>query len=88
MKEWARVTSPTNTMIKNILTMGWIVVEAALLLIVACLTFNIILGAEGGLFITSVAANAQRVLRDVPPGTFVGTILVVGIYWFAKARIK
>lgn len=75
-------------MIKNILTIGWMVVEAALLLIVSCLTLNIILGSEGGIFISSVAANAQRFLKDIPPGTLIGAMLIVGIYWFAKTRIK
>ena len=68
--------------------MGWLIVEVSLLLISICLTLNIILGADGGTFVSSVAGNAQRFLRDIPSGTVMGIILIVGLYWFVKNRSK
>jgi hypothetical protein len=75
-------------MFDSVLRIGWRVVETALLLIVVCVILNIILGSGSGPFIGSVAANANSFIRDVPPGTFLGVVLVVGLYWFFKARIR
>ncbi len=74
-------------MIEQIRKLGWLAVEAALLLIVLCVLLNIILGPDSGAFITSVAANASHFLQAIPPGAFLGVVLIVLLYWFARSRL-
>ena len=65
---------------------GWLAVEAALLVVVLCVLLSIILGAEGGgPFISSVAANATNFLQALPPGVFVGIVLIVLLFWFVRS---
>lgn len=75
-------------MIEQIRKLGWLTVEAALLLIVLCMLLNIILGADSGPFIASVATNATQLLQAIPPGTFVGVILIVVLYWLIRTRLS
>jgi len=75
-------------MIERIRKLGWLTVEAALLLIVLCVLLNIILGKDSGPFITSVAANTTQLLQAIPPGTFLGVILVVVLYWLIRSRFS
>lgn len=74
-------------MIEQIRRMGWLAVEIALLLVVVCILLNIILGPDSGSFIGSVAANAAQFLQSIPPGTFLGVVLVALVYWLVRARI-
>lgn len=73
-------------MIEHLRKLGWLVVEAALLLVVLCVLLNIILGAESGGFIAAVAGNATQFLQTIPPGTFLGVILVLFLYWLFRSR--
>jgi hypothetical protein len=75
-------------MIERIRKLGWLTVEAALLLVVLCLLLNIILGADSGPFIASVATNATQLLQAIPPGTFIGVILIVVLYWLIRSRLS
>ena len=75
-------------MIERLRKLGWLVVEAALLLIVLCVLLNIILGKDSGPFITSVAGNATQLLQAIPPGTFLGVILIVVLYWLIRSRFS
>jgi hypothetical protein len=74
-------------MIEQIRRVGWLTVEIALLLVIVCVLLNIILGADSGSFIGSVAANAAQFLQSIPPGTFLGVVLVVILYWLVRSRI-
>jgi len=65
---------------------GWLAVEAALLLVVLCVLLDIILGPDGGGIVASVAGNAMRFLQAVPPGTFLGVVIVLFMYWFVRSR--
>ena len=65
---------------------GWLAVEAALLLIVLCVLLDIIVGQGGGAFIASVAGNAKGFIQAVPSGTFLGVVIVVLLYWFVRSR--
>ncbi len=73
-------------MIEQIRRIGWLTVEIALLLVVLCVLLNIILGADSGGFIGSVAVNAAQFLQSIPPGTFLGVVLLVLLYWTFKTR--
>lgn len=73
-------------MIEQIRRIGWLTVEIALLLVIVCVLLNIILGADSGSFIGSVAANTAQFLQSIPPGTFLGVVLIVLLYWTVKAR--
>ena len=73
-------------MLEKLTNLGWRLVEATLLLVILCVILNIVLGAGGGLFISSVAANFQGFLKDIPPGTVLGIVLVVGLYMTFKSR--
>ena len=67
---------------------GWAAVEAAFLLIVLCLLLNIIIGDKADSFISAVAKNAAAFLQSLPPGIFLGLVLIVLIYGFVKSRLQ
>jgi hypothetical protein len=73
-------------MFEQLIRLGWRVVEAGLVLIALCVVLNIILGADSGTFISSVSANAQHLLQSVPPGAFLGLVLILLLYWFFRSR--
>jgi hypothetical protein len=75
-------------MFEQIRKIGWLVVEAALLIVVLCVLLNILLGSQSGAFIAGVAANALNFLKEVPSGTFLGVVLLLVIYWIYKARTR
>jgi len=75
-------------MIEQIRRIGWLAVEIALLLVIVCVLLNIILGADSGGFIASVAANATQFLQSIPPGTFLGVVLVVVLYVLVRSRFS
>jgi hypothetical protein len=74
-------------MIEQIRKIGWLAVEAGLLVIVLCVLLNILLGNEGGSFISSVAENATKFLQALPSGVALGVSLIVFLYWFVKNRL-
>jgi len=74
--------------IRQITSIGWLVVEVAFLLVVLCVLLNIILGREAGGFVSSVAANALDFLQKVPSGTFLGIFLIFLVYWLVKSKAK
>jgi len=59
-------------MLLQIRKVGWLVVEAALLLVILCVLLNLLLGRDSGTFISGVATNTTAFLQAVPPGTFLG----------------
>ena len=73
-------------MIRKILGLGWFAVEAGLVLVFLCVLLNIILGRESGAFIASVAGNTTSFLQAVPPGSFLGVVLIVILYLWYRAR--
>ena len=75
-----------TTMIDRIRRIGWLAVEAAVLVIVLCVLLNIILGNEGGSFISIVSENATKFLQELPPGVTLGVSLIVVLYWFVRNR--
>ena len=74
-------------MIEKTIKSGWRFVEILLILILVCLGLNIILGSGGGVFVSAVSANAETFLRNIPPGTFLGIFVILGLYWLIKKRI-
>jgi hypothetical protein len=69
--------------IEQLIRVGWFAVEAAFILALLCVLLSIILGNESGTFIAGVAGNATRFLQAIPPGTFLGLMLVGLLYaWF------
>jgi hypothetical protein len=66
--------------------LGWFTVEAALLVIVLCVLLDIIIGTIGVGFIPLVAANAKAFLQAIPPGTTLGIVILVFLYWFIRTR--
>ncbi|MFZ2737035.1 MAG: hypothetical protein WBI20_05765 [Burkholderiaceae bacterium] len=75
-------------MFEKLITMGWRLVEASLVLVILCVILNIIVGADSGSFISAVAANFQRFLKDIPPGTILGVVLLVGLFLIYKSRTQ
>lgn len=64
----------------------WFVVELALVLVVLCVLLHILLGDASGTLIAGVAANTQAFLQAVPPGSFLGVVLIVLLYWMFRGR--
>jgi hypothetical protein len=75
------------TFLRELRTIGWAAVEAAFLLIVLCLLLNIIIGDKADSFISLVAKNATAFLQSLPPGIFLGVVLIVVIWGFLKSRL-
>ena len=67
---------------------GWAAVEAAFLLIVICVLLNIIVGGEADSFIVTVAKNATGFLQSLPPGVFLGIVLIAALYGLLKSRLQ
>ena len=66
---------------------AWAVVEAAFLLIVLCLLLNIIVGDKADSFISNVAKNATAFLQSLPPGIFLGLVLIAVIWGVLRSRL-
>jgi uncharacterized membrane protein len=73
-------------MIQKITKLGWLVVELAFMLVVLCVLLSLILGKEGGAFVSSVAANTLDLLQKVPSGTVLGVFLILVLYWTFRRR--
>jgi hypothetical protein len=71
------------TLIRNA---GWFIVELALLLVILCVLLSLILGADSGSFIAAVATNTTNFLQRIPPGTFLGIVLILVMVWMVRAR--
>ena len=74
--------------LRQLQTIGWAAVEAAFLVVVLCLLLNIIIGDKADSFISTVAKNATAFLQSLPPGIFLGLVLLVLIYGFLKSRLR
>ena len=70
--------------IERLRRMSWLAVEAGLLIVSLCLLLNIIVGKDGGTFVTAVAANTMAFLKDLPAGIIAG----LGLLAFAWAIIS
>jgi hypothetical protein len=73
-------------MIEKITRLGWLVIELAFMLVVLCVLLSLILGKDGGGFVSSVAANTLDLVQKVPPGTVLGVFLILVLYWTFKRR--
>ena len=73
--------------LRQLRIIGWAAVEAAFLLSVLCLLLNIILGDKTDSFISGVAKNATAFLQSLPPGIFLGVVLIVVIWGFLRSRL-
>jgi hypothetical protein len=73
-------------MIQKITKLGWLVIELAFMLVVLCVLLNLILGKDGGGFVSSVAANTLDLLQKVPPGTVLGVFLILVLYWTFRRK--
>ena len=67
---------------------GWAAVEAAFVLIALCVLLNIIIGGETDSFISTVAKNATSFLQSLPPGVFLGIVLIAVIYHLLRSRLQ
>jgi len=73
-------------MLTQIRRAGWFVAELALLVVILCVLLNLILGADGGTFIASVAANVAAFLQRIPPGSLLGIVLILALVWVLRSR--
>jgi len=74
-------------MINTIIKTGWHIVELLFILILICITLGIIVGPEGsGTFINGVLSNTNNLLRNMPPGTFLGIFVILALYHLIKKR--
>jgi hypothetical protein len=75
-------------MIEKITKYGWLAVELVFMLVVLCVLMHLILGKDGGPFISSVAANTLDFLQKVPSGTFLGIFLILVFYWTVRSKLS
>lgn len=74
--------------LRQLRRIAWAVVEAAFLLIVLCLLLNIIIGDKSDSFISGVAKNATAFMQSLPPGIFLGLVLIAVIWGFLRSRLS
>lgn len=74
-------------MFAQLRTIGWAAIEGAFLLIVLCVLLDIVIGAQPGSFVSSVAKNATGFLQTLPPGVVVGVAAVAVVYAVLKTRL-
>ena len=84
---WPHPRAAMANFIAQVRTIGWAAVEAAFLLIVLCVLLNIILGSEANSFVTDVANNATGFLQKLPPGVFLGIVLIAAMYAIVRTRL-
>jgi hypothetical protein len=75
-----------DEMIEKVTKYGWLAVELVFMLVVLCVLLHLVLGKDGGGFISSVAANTMDFLQKVPSGTFLGIFLILVLYWTVKSK--
>ncbi len=71
---------------ERVLRIGWFVVEVAFLLVALCVLLEIIIGPQGGGFVTAVAERAKNFLQAVPPGAVLGVVILVFVYLFITSK--
>ena len=76
-----------SNLLRQSRAIGWAAVEAAFLLVVLCLLLNILVGNHADSFISAVAANATAFLQGLPPGVFLGLVLIAIVWGFLKSRV-
>jgi len=85
------VKAPPRASMSNFIrqsrAIGWAAVEALFLLVVLCLLLNMLVGSHADSFISAVAANATAFLQALPPGVFLGLVLIAVIWGFLKSRL-
>jgi hypothetical protein len=74
-------------LLRQLRAIGWAAVEAAFLLIVLCVLLNILIGDKPDSFISAVAKNATAFLQQLPPGVFLGLVLIAVIWGFLRSRL-
>jgi hypothetical protein len=74
--------------VDQIRKIGWLVVEAGLLIVILCVLLNIILGSQSGDFVASVAGNANTFLQGLPAGVMLGLVLIVLAYGLVTSGLK
>lgn len=78
--------APLAERLAQLRMIGWAAVEVGFLLVVVCVLLNIILG-DGNGFVTAVANNATGFLQRLPPGVFLGVVLIAAGYGIVRGRL-
>ena len=66
----------------------WLFVEIGFLTVLSIVLIHLILGADSGVFITSVADNVLKFANGVPPQSMVGIAIVLALVFLIATRMK
>jgi hypothetical protein len=66
----------------------WLFVEIGFLTVLSIVLVHLILGADAGVFITSVADNVLKFANGVPPQSMVGIAIVLALVFLIASRMK
>ena len=66
----------------------WLFVELAFLSVLAIVLIHLILGADSGLFVQSVADNVLKFANGIQPQALVGLAIVLALILFVMQRMK
>jgi hypothetical protein len=69
-------------------TFLWQFVELAFLLVLATMLIYLILGANSGVFVTSVADNVMKFANGMPTPSLVGLAVVLALVYLIMQRMK
>ena len=66
----------------------WLFVELGFLTILAAILLYLILGANSGVFVTSVADNVMKFANAVPTPSLIGIGVILAIIYLVMQRIR
>jgi hypothetical protein len=66
----------------------WAFVEIGFLTVLSIILVHLILGADSGVFVTSVADNVLKFANGVPPQSMVGIAIVLALVFLIANRMK
>lgn len=75
-------------MLNNLKKIGWQAIELGAIVVLLSIVLTAILGAEGGVVILAIAKNAMSLLKEIPPGTTIGLVALLGLFALYEKRNK
>ena len=67
-------------MLNNLKRIGWQAIELGAIVVLLSIVLTAIFGAEGGAVIQSIAKNAMSLLKEIPSGTVIGLVALMGLF--------
>jgi hypothetical protein len=74
--------------IENARRFLWLFVELGFLTVLAVILLHLILGANSGVFVASVADNVKKFATEVPTPSLIGIGVIVALVYLVMQRLR